>query len=32
VGKLGQFGLAARSLAYAEDTVPALGGNGVPDD
>ncbi|MGX1566206.1 VOC family protein [Streptomyces sp. NPDC055506] len=32
VDKLGQFRLAARSLTRVEDTVPALCGNGVPDD
>ena len=32
VDKLGQFALAARSLARREDTVPALSGPGIDDD
>ncbi|MFF3849852.1 VOC family protein [Streptomyces sp. NPDC002328] len=32
VDKLGQFRLAARSLARPERTVPALSGAGIPDD
>lgn len=32
IGKLAQFSRAARSLREREDTVPALSGDGIPDD